>query len=56
MAKRLWDLFTDDADVQVYRLHLGGKTFDPIVVVGPEEETVEMQWTDQHWGDESRPE
>lgn len=56
MAKRLWDLFTDDTDAQVYRLHLGGKVFDPVAVAGSGEDTVEMQWTDYHWGDESRPE
>jgi hypothetical protein len=46
---KLWDIFKD-GDSEVYRLHLGKK------LESSKEETVEMQWGDYHWGDESRPE
>jgi hypothetical protein len=41
--------------IESYRLHLGGALFDKRVE-SAKEETVEMQWGDYHWGDESRPE
>lgn len=50
MSKKLWDIF-EDGDSYIYRVHLG-KSTEP----GPDASTVDMQWTDYHFGDESRPE
>lgn len=43
--------------IRSLRLHLGQEITDPMFSVRNDtEKTVEMQWTDFHWGDESRPE